>query len=125
MENLGVCVLLVLDTARVLKLGELGGAFFVHLFLDDSALLAVALVDLLEDVGLVVLLDQVVSHLLFLRLLLDPSDLLVNQLLFVFDSPLFLVGMCLAGTDGLSAVLIDLLHKVDAGLVLLVPLVLA
>jgi hypothetical protein len=43
----GIVVLLVLDASAVLKLGKFGCPFLVHLFLNDSSLFSVTLVDLL------------------------------------------------------------------------------
>jgi len=54
----------VFYASLVLDLGELGGAFVVHLALQLSANITVAFADLSEDVGLVVLSGQGIGQLL-------------------------------------------------------------
>jgi len=115
---------LFLNSPCILELSKLCGAFLVHLFLNNSTLLTVTFVDLLQNISLVVLLDEIVSDLLLFGLGLNPLNLLVDKLLLVLNAPLLLIGMGLAGANRLGAVLVDLLHEIDAGLILLLPLVL-
>lgn len=118
-----ISLLLLLDASAVLELGKHGSTLLVHLFLDDSALFAISLIDLLEDVGLMVLLSQSISLFSILCLSLHASDFLIDDLLLIGDLPLFFACHHLLGTNGLCAVFVNLLHEVDTGLVLLAPFV--
>ena len=56
LNDSGISVLLILDAACVLEFSELSGPLLEHLLLDDASLLAVTLIDLLQDISLVILL---------------------------------------------------------------------
>lgn len=79
---------------------------------------------MLEDISLIIFLGNGITHFLFLLLGLRLHNFFVDNLLFMLDLPLILVGHHLLGADGLRTVLVDLLHQVDASLILLAPLVL-
>jgi hypothetical protein len=72
-----------LNTAGVLELSQLRGSLFEHLLLNDSALLAITLVDLLQDISLVILLHDGIAHSPLLSLSLGACDFFLNELLFV------------------------------------------
>jgi hypothetical protein len=61
----------------------LGGSLFEHLLLNDSALLTITLVDLLQDISLVILLHYGIAHSPLLSFGLSASDFFLNELLFV------------------------------------------
>ncbi len=82
-ENRCIGLFLVLNPARVLELGELSGPLLEHLLLYHASLLSVALIDLLEYIGLVILLDDRIPILFLLHLGLCLRDLLVNDLLLI------------------------------------------
>jgi hypothetical protein len=124
LNNRGIGILLVLNAASVLKLSQLGCSFFEHLLLDDTALLTIAFVDLFQDISLVILLSNCITHLLVFILGVSFCNLLFNKLFFVLQAPLLFVGLHLSRTDSLSPILIDLLHQVDTSLILLLPLIL-
>jgi hypothetical protein len=72
-----------LNTAGVLELSQLRGSLFEHLLLNDSALLAITLVDLLQDISLVILLHDGIAHSSLLSFGLGASDFFLDELLFV------------------------------------------
>ena len=119
-----ICILLILNTAGVLELSQLGGSLLEHLLLNDSALLAITFVDLPQDVSLVILLYDGIAHSPLLSLSVSASNFFLNELLFVLKTQFLFLGLHMLSSDSLSSILIHLLHKVDTGLILFAPFIL-
>ena len=113
-----------MNAASVLELSQFRGSLFEHLLLNDSALLAITLVDLLQDISLVILLDDSFTHSPLLSLGLSASDFFLDELLFVLKTPFLFLSLHLLSSDSLCSVLIHLLHQVNTGLILFAPFIL-
>lgn len=113
-----------MNAASVLELSQFRGSLFEHLLLNDSALLAITLVDLLQDISLVILLHDGIAHSLLLSLGLSASDFLLDELLFVLKTPFLLLSLHVLTCDSLCSILIHLLHQVNTGLILFAPFIL-
>lgn len=113
-----------MNAASVLEFSQFRGSLFEHLLLNDSALLAITLVDLLQDISLVILLDDGFTHSPLLSLGLGASDLFLDEFLFVLKTPFLLLCLHLLRSNSLCPILIHLLHQVNAGLILFAPFIL-
>ena len=117
-----VSLLFVVNAPLVIDLGQLGGPLFVHLVLQVPPCGSVALTHLAQDVCLVGLLHQSVLHRLGLVSSILSCYLSLVLLQFVVLQPLGFLFLFLLEEDGLLAILVDVLHEVDSGLVLPSPL---
>lgn len=119
----GVVVLfLSCNASLIFNLSKFGSSFFVHFVLEVTAHGSVTLSDLTKDVCLVCLLVQSSCHcLLFVGLGLS-EDLLVVLLLLVVLEPFGFGLQFLLEQDVLFTIVVNVLHQVDAGLVLTTPL---
>lgn len=113
-----------MNAASVLELSQFRGSLFEHLLLNDSALLAITLINLLQDISLVILLDDSIAHSPLLSLGLSASDFLLDELLFVLKTPFLFLSLHLLSSDSLCSILIHLLHQVNTSLILFAPFIL-
>lgn len=121
-EHLLVVVLLGLDASLVLQLCKFSRALLVHNFLKFASHGAVALTDLTQDVGLVHLLHhRSLNHLLFVGLVLTLNFCLHILALKLFH-PLGFFFLFFLKFNILLTVSVDILKKIDTGLILTVPL---
>ena len=121
-EQLGIIVLLGTDTPLVLNLSKLGSTLFIHAILEVTAHRAVTLADLAEHISLMRLALIGVLECALLMHTVEAVDLVVNLLLVVLLKPLSLLLHSLLEQDVLLAILVYVLHQVDASLVLTAPL---
>ena len=125
LQQLLIILLFAGDTSLVFDFGELCGALLVHAVLELAAHCPVALTYLAQYVSLVHLSIHRFFECPFLMHPLHLLDLIIDRPLIVAFLPQgFLLELLLQQNVGLS-VLIDILHEVDAGLVLTAPLLLA
>jgi hypothetical protein len=124
-EHVVVIVLLGLDAALVLKLSKLGSALLVHNLLQVAAHCAVALTNLSQNVGLVALLSKAsLDHLILVGAVL-ALNLAFHVVALVLLHPVCLLLFNLVKMYFMLAGGVNILKKVDTGLVLTVPLLLA
>ena len=118
------CIILsfvVVYLSLILKFGKLGGSFLKHLLLEVSPLNSIFLIHLLKDIHLVILSSSGLlgsSSLVLSRLLGDGS---FNLSLLVLLEPLSFSLLVLLQEDVLLSRSIDILQKVDFGLLFSLP----
>lgn len=117
-----VLLLLMVDTLLVLDLRELGCPLLVHFVLQVAAHGPITLANLTEDVSLVALLVHGGRHCLLFVSNGLPHDFGIVLRLFVVLEPRGLLLQLLLEKDVLLAVLVDVLHQVNASLVFAAPL---
>ena len=123
-EELVIILLLGADALLVLELGEFGGALLVHAVLQVAAHGPVALSYLAKHVRLMSLAVVCLLECALLVQAILAVDLVVDHLLVILLQPVRLLLHGLLQQDVSLAILIDVLHEVDASLVLTAPLLL-
>jgi len=109
-EHPGVAGLLILNTAGVVELGELGSALFVHFLLEIATHGAVTLTDLHEDVSLMGFAVQSIVEGLLLMSSVHAIELLVDHFLVVLLQPGLLISLLLLEEDVSLAVGVHVLQ---------------
>lgn len=124
-EELFIILLLGADALGVLHLSEFSGALLVHAVLQVSAHGPVALSYLAKHISLMSLAVVCLLEGALLVQAILAVNFVVNHLLVILLQPVGLLLHGLLQQDVSLAILIDVLHEVDASLVLTAPLLLA
>jgi len=122
-KDVRICRLLVLNATSIFELSELSCSLFKHFVLNNTSLLTVTFVDLLKNISLIVLFSDGIAHSLLLLSSKISLHFIVYNLFFISKAPLLLSFHHFLGTNSLCSVFINLLHKIDAGLVFLLPFI--